>query len=115
MIAEEGEPSWPGGPRRLTMYLATLGCATSNRQARRNLHAKGSGRRLEEAGALEGRVRKREERRSPAVKRLTCHRRPVSWDGAPARLSDIVAGGSQPIENIGAGEGNRTLVISLEG
>jgi hypothetical protein len=36
-------------------------------------------------------------------------------DGATARLSDIVADGSQPIEIIGAGEGNRTLVISLEG
>jgi hypothetical protein len=36
-------------------------------------------------------------------------------DGATARLSDIVAGGSQPVEIIGAGEGNRTLVISLEG
>jgi hypothetical protein len=32
-----------------------------------------------------------------------------------SRLSDIVAGGSQPIEMIGAGEGNRTLVISWEG
>jgi hypothetical protein len=36
-------------------------------------------------------------------------------DGAIARLSDIAASCSQPIEIIGAGEGNRTLVISLEG
>jgi hypothetical protein len=36
-------------------------------------------------------------------------------DSAKAVLSDIVADFSQPIENIGAGEGNRTLVISLEG
>jgi hypothetical protein len=36
-------------------------------------------------------------------------------DSAKAVLSDIVADCSQPIEIIGAGEGNRTLVISLEG
>jgi hypothetical protein len=30
VVTQEGSPSWLGGPRRLTMYLATLDCATSN-------------------------------------------------------------------------------------
>jgi hypothetical protein len=42
-------------------------------------------------------------------------KRHILSDGAKALLSDIVADAAQVIENIGAGEGNRTLVISLEG
>src|SRR5215468_2128237 len=42
-------------------------------------------------------------------------KRHILSDAAKALLSDIVADGSQPIEIVGAGEGNRTLVISLEG
>src|ERR1700739_803627 len=30
VVVQEGSPPWPGGARRITMYLATLDCATSN-------------------------------------------------------------------------------------
>src|SRR5579864_5630529 len=45
VVAQEGPPSWLGGPRRLTMYLATLDCATSNPSLRSSPWMRGAPQR----------------------------------------------------------------------